>query len=422
MNLPQRRNTLPNIDEEVPFSFEELFFSRTDLKGVIRSGNSVFQRISMYSWDELIDRAHSVIRHSDTPRAVFWLLWDTIKKGEPIGAYVKNKAKDGRYYWVFAIVTPIEGGYLSVRLKPSSALFPIVDREYTSLAAATTRQSKISPEDAAVILLDRLGQLGFKNYGAFMSTALSREIAARNERLGRAPDAMIACFDQIVTSSDALLQQAGNIFAAYGKSEFVPLNLRVQVNRLGQSAATIGVISNNYDLIAGEIRSNMNRFMASAEQVHKTISDGLFLLCTAKVQHEVVEFFRAEASAGEQSHAQEMLYLEQQQSAYQQKAVDGLRAIAAQAERFHQDCIEMRRLAASLEVTRIMGKMESSRLRVAKTDLDELIDDLEVFQASVAKGLSEIEQMNQNIRRSTRQLLNLMSHNAQLALNGHRPD
>ncbi|MCC6946468.1 MAG: PAS domain-containing protein [Bradyrhizobiaceae bacterium] len=408
MDLPLRRNTRPDIDQEVPFSFEELFFSRTDLKGIIRSGNSVFQRISMYSWDELINRAHSIIRHPDMPRAVFWLLWDTIKKGEPIGAYVKNKAKDGRYYWVFAIVTPIEGGYLSVRLKPSSALFPIVDREYKSLAAATSRQSKISPEDAAAILLDRLAQLGFKSYGAFMSTALSKEMAARNERLGRAPDGMIACFDEIVTAADALLRQAGDIFAAYEKNEYVPLNLRVQVTRLGQSAATIGVISNNYDLIAGEIRSNMSRFMASAQQVHKTINDGLFLLCTAKVQQEVAEFFRTEASSGRQSHEQEMLYLEQQQNAYQQKAVDGLRAITAQAERFHQDCTEMKRLAASLEVTRVMGKMESSRLRVAKTDLDELIDDLEVFQTSVADGLREIDQMNHNIRHNAQRLLNIM--------------
>ncbi len=52
------------------------------------------------------------------PRAVFWLLWDTIEKGEPVGAYVKNKAKDGRYYWVFAIVTPIEGGYLPSASSP----------------------------------------------------------------------------------------------------------------------------------------------------------------------------------------------------------------------------------------------------------------------------------------------------------------
>src|SRR5208337_645098 len=99
---------IPNSDGEVPYSFEELFFSRTNEKGHILSGNKTFQTISMYSWGELLNRPHNIIRHRDMPRGVFWLLWDTIKKGKPIAAYVKNRAKDGRYYWVLAIVTPIE--------------------------------------------------------------------------------------------------------------------------------------------------------------------------------------------------------------------------------------------------------------------------------------------------------------------------
>ena len=137
MNIPNVTISpkLPSVDEEVPFIFDELFFSRTDGRGVILAGNSVFQRVSHYSWNELIKKPHNVIRHPDMPKGVFWLLWDTIKRGDPVGAYVKNRAKDGRYYWVFAIITPVEGGYLSVRLKPSSDLFAVVAQEYKSLLA-----------------------------------------------------------------------------------------------------------------------------------------------------------------------------------------------------------------------------------------------------------------------------------------------
>ena len=49
---------------------------------------------------------HSIIRHPDMPRAVFKLLWDTVIEGREIFAYVKNKAKNGDFYWVFAHVTP----------------------------------------------------------------------------------------------------------------------------------------------------------------------------------------------------------------------------------------------------------------------------------------------------------------------------
>jgi hypothetical protein len=40
------------------------------------------------------------------PRAVFKLLWDTLLEGREVFAYVKNMAKSGDYYWVFAHVTP----------------------------------------------------------------------------------------------------------------------------------------------------------------------------------------------------------------------------------------------------------------------------------------------------------------------------
>ena len=49
---------------------------------------------------------HSIIRHPDMPRAVFKLLWDTLFEGREVFAYVKNMAKSGDYYWVFAHVTP----------------------------------------------------------------------------------------------------------------------------------------------------------------------------------------------------------------------------------------------------------------------------------------------------------------------------
>ena len=51
---------------------------------------------------------------------VFRLLWDTLGAGRPIAAYVKNRAKDGSYYWVVATAVPSGDGYLSIRLKPTS--------------------------------------------------------------------------------------------------------------------------------------------------------------------------------------------------------------------------------------------------------------------------------------------------------------
>ena len=128
---PQPRNV------ESPFALSELFFSRTDLRGVIHSGNRVFTRVSGYTAAELAGRPHNIIRHPEMPRAVFELLWENLKADRPICAYVKNMAKDGSYYWVFASVYPVPGGYLSIRLKPTSAIFA-TDRKSPRLNSSHT--------------------------------------------------------------------------------------------------------------------------------------------------------------------------------------------------------------------------------------------------------------------------------------------
>jgi PAS domain S-box-containing protein len=91
---------------ETFFSASELIVSKTDLKGRLTYANGVFRRIAGYRESELIGQPHSIIRHPDMPRSVFRLLWETIEDRREIFAYVKNMARNGDHYWVFAHVTP----------------------------------------------------------------------------------------------------------------------------------------------------------------------------------------------------------------------------------------------------------------------------------------------------------------------------
>lgn len=86
--------------------FDDLIVSKTDLTGRITYANHVFCQVAGYSEGELLGQPHSVVRHPDMPRAVFKYLWDTILDGREVFAYVKNLAKNGDFYWVFAHVTP----------------------------------------------------------------------------------------------------------------------------------------------------------------------------------------------------------------------------------------------------------------------------------------------------------------------------
>lgn len=113
---------------ETFFPASELIVSKTDLKGRITYANGPFCRMAGYRESELIGQPHSIIRHPDMPRSVFRLLWDTIGEGREIFAFVKNMAKNGDHYWVFAHVTPsydTKGravGYHSNRRVPDRAM------------------------------------------------------------------------------------------------------------------------------------------------------------------------------------------------------------------------------------------------------------------------------------------------------------
>lgn len=93
-------------DIEVRFDPSDIIVSKTDLKGRITYANRTFCDVCGYTEQKLLGQPHSIIRHPDMPRAVFKLLWDKLARGEEVFAYVKNLAKSGAYYWVYAHVTP----------------------------------------------------------------------------------------------------------------------------------------------------------------------------------------------------------------------------------------------------------------------------------------------------------------------------
>ncbi|MCW8839121.1 MAG: PAS domain-containing protein [Thiovulaceae bacterium] len=93
-------------ETEVPE--DELIVSRTDFSGKITYVNDTFAEISGYKPEELIGNPHNMIRHPDMPRSVFNNLWETIKKGDIWHGYVKNRRKDGGYYWVYARVSTVK--------------------------------------------------------------------------------------------------------------------------------------------------------------------------------------------------------------------------------------------------------------------------------------------------------------------------
>ena len=143
----------PVTQNEVHFSEDDIIVSTTDTRGVIMSASPAFCRISGYTEEEMIGQNHNMVRHPDMPPEAFEWLWRTVKSGKTWNARVKNRAKNGDFYWVDATVLPIQvngqiTGYRSLRVKPSRAQVDEAGKLYADINAKRIKnpflQSKIS--------------------------------------------------------------------------------------------------------------------------------------------------------------------------------------------------------------------------------------------------------------------------------------
>ncbi|MGO9900107.1 MAG: PAS domain-containing protein [Solirubrobacteraceae bacterium] len=306
-------------EREREFGIDELFFSTTDAKGIIKTGNEVFQRVSAYDEVELIGKPHSTIRHPDMPRCVFKLMWDMIESGQAIAAYVKNRAKTGEPYWVMATVTPCEGGYLSVRMKPSSQYLDIVKAVYPELRKIELElggDREINRKDAMAASGARLTEIlagaGFPDYTSFMITALTAELASRAARVPppalptgpqrRSVDhvrkaclAIIVCLDSLFGADfegHAELMALNHKLAA--KSEFVlelaeslrlfSLNTLLASSRLGDDGVVLHAIAGIMRRSSDSMRGMIKEFVHDLKSAEELLGDVGARVAIARLQ------------------------------------------------------------------------------------------------------------------------------------------
>lgn len=129
------RNNQPVTGREYPFPQGQTVISYTDLKGQITRANEIFIELSGFTKDELIGKAHNLVRHPDMPPEAFRDMWDTLKKGRPWSGLVKNRRKDGDHYWVRAYASPLAdgSGYVSVRVAPSREEITAAEKLYAEM-------------------------------------------------------------------------------------------------------------------------------------------------------------------------------------------------------------------------------------------------------------------------------------------------
>ncbi|HWJ93346.1 MAG TPA: methyl-accepting chemotaxis protein, partial [Telluria sp.] len=131
---------MPVTNVEYVLKESDVIVTKTDLKGKITYVNHDFIRISGFSQDELIGAPHNIVRHPDMPPEAFDDLWRTLKAGKAWSGLVKNRCKNGDFYWVQANAAPLfeQGrlvGYTSIRLKPNREDVAAADAAYRAVVS-----------------------------------------------------------------------------------------------------------------------------------------------------------------------------------------------------------------------------------------------------------------------------------------------
>ncbi|MCC6831048.1 MAG: PAS domain-containing protein [Thermoleophilia bacterium] len=380
------------------FGLDELFFSTTDAGGRIRTGNAVFTRVCGYSAQELAGRAHNVVRHPDMPRLVFRVLWEHLAAGQPVAAYVKNRTKDGRPYWVVATASPLGDGHLSVRFKPSGELFPVVRDVYevlraTEVEAEAAGGSRNDAIEASAAHLDGiLAGLGLPDYDAFMRVFLPAELRSRERGLEGSPywDRLWTGHPPVSAGRAGMLDvleafrgvdaRMRNLFSRLadqealsaalaarsrdltGDTRLLSLNALLGARRHGEDGAALSVV-------AGLIGTEAERTAAVTAELNRhadilagLLGDQTFRVTVGRLQAEMAVFFALEALAGGDDCHAELAVLDDAlaRSADAIGGVasalgDGLASVTEQVE-------AVGGLLRTLDVLQLNGTIEASRI------------------------------------------------------------
>lgn len=395
MSYIERRD-LGRLDvSESPFELGETFFSRTDNRGVILAANDIFRRVSGYSWEELSQAPHKIIRHPDMPRGFFEYFWKTIQSGKPIAGYVKNLSKDGLYYWVLAIVVPMEGGFLSVRIKPCCGLLDKVEAIYDELLQLEVNDD-LSPEDSANLLLAKLKESGFEQYSDFETHALGKEIPAIDATLGNTIDRSVSGFNQIVPAVADLKAETDKLVTLFETVGTIPTNLRILASRIEPAGGPVSSLSENYWKMSNDMTTWFTGFITSSGNafsgIQAAVNEAMLLRCATRLLSETAEQFASERrNLGGIDASEEYKIISELAFKYEQKATESINKIEQKAKLIANAVSILRRHILGLSTTRVMCKIESAGLRSGGENLSDIITHFEKFQEKVDVILDQLD-------------------------------
>ena len=373
------RTNLPVSQQEYTFPSDQTLVSVTDLKGRIVYCNKAFVEVSGYANAELLGQPHNLVRHPDMPEEAFRDMWDTIQAKQPWSGLVKNRRKNGDYYWVRANATPmVDGqqitGYLSVRTSPSRESVKTAEALYAQMRAqAKAGRISLRLHRGQVVRTDLVGRfLRLFNPGLVTKLALVQVVlmgvfvAAVSTGLSLPAMLPLAClmvalsvwtsWNMIIRPLTDVLEDANHL-AAGDLSHKVAVRGQGVLRHLQQALMQMSV---NLRTVVSDVRDEIDQLSISIQEI-------------AAGNHDLSARTESQAASLEEPAAS----MEQINSTVQRSA-----ASARQGENMANETssVTMRSNEAVASVAKSMDEINASSKRI--TEIIQLIEGV-AFQTNI---------------------------------------
>ncbi|MFQ1899139.1 methyl-accepting chemotaxis protein [Aeromonas veronii] len=372
-------SSLHTTDTEVEFADDIQLVSTTDLKGDITYANPAFCQVAGYRLEEMLGQHHNLVRHPDMPKAAFADLWAHLQAGKPWRGIVKNRCKDGRYYWVDAYVTPIyeDGkmvGYQSVRCRPAAEHKARASQMYKTLKARETGSAihmglrqltpammtiplllvsvisalwLISPLQALWVIIPLLAIIWFNRHPLFLTPRFLQQLEQDYDSISR----LIFSGDAPHSIADFHIKLGqAKIRTVLGRVDDTTASLNAMANDLRGSASLASQDISSQDTQIQQIATAVTQMASAAEEINRNIQDSNSQIEEAR-RHCITTSTQL-SEAGE-----EMSALATQAEQAFQSAVE----LASESERIGTIMSEIRGIADQTNLLALNASIEAAR-------------------------------------------------------------
>ncbi|MFQ1653297.1 methyl-accepting chemotaxis protein [Aeromonas veronii] len=372
-------SSLHTTDTEVEFADDIQLVSTTDLKGDITYANPAFCQVAGYRLEEMLGQHHNLVRHPDMPKAAFADLWAHLQAGKPWRGMVKNRCKDGRYYWVDAYVTPIyeDGkmvGYQSVRCRPAAEHKARASQMYKTLKARETGSAihmglrqltpammtiplllvsvisalwLLSPLLALWVIIPLLAAIWFNRHPLFLTPRFLQQLEQDYDSISR----LIFSGDAPHSIADFHIKLGqAKIRTVLGRVDDTTASLNAMANDLRGSASLASQDISSQDTQIQQIATAVTQMASAAEEINRNIQDSNSQIEEAR-RHCITTSTQL-SEAGE-----EMSALATQAEQAFQSAVE----LASESERIGTIMSEIRGIADQTNLLALNASIEAAR-------------------------------------------------------------